>query len=436
MTARGIENRRELDALVHRLWVRRFPDEQAAYRSAEFRALTRYCRDRYCGPGKSAEVVGDEKFDYDAQSREIENCLRFLGAPWHPGVHPAPRMVARVIHDRYTVPTLESFILVPLDLIDGVATVRFGDSIIREFTLKEFASFVGADGLRRFGDRFVPDVDRLHQLTWLVLRREEPALFQRARTFLNIDLWRVGMVEPLPRVFAPDVERALFLLALFPWEQYFAHQSTPWQPFRIPWTYSVHRDAFAFPASSPKFEALSWTLAGNPDEEVFEVPAVMHYFESRDRPKLQTFCAKWSRLVSRVAPLSGQPLQGFNPLVEHFFLRAFLEPNIDQLLWHVTAVEAALGNGSTHSAAKISHRIHVLTGDGRLAMDFRNVHYRRRSQFVHGMHLSDKELWQSDLAAARKTARLVIAKLIEFVAARPGWSREQILGFLNSQKTT
>lgn len=163
----------------------------------------------------------------------------------------------------------------------------------------------------------MPD-ERLSQLTWLVLHRKTATTFQRSKTILNFDLGSIGRVEPLPREFDADVERALFVLALYSWEDYFADQSTPWQPFLMPWTYTVSRHPFGFPPRAPDVDRLNWTLAGNPDEEVFEVPLVMHYFENKHRPRLQRFCAKWSRLVERVAPVAGSAIEGFNPRIEHF----------------------------------------------------------------------------------------------------------------------
>ena len=122
---------------------------------------------------------------------------------------------------------------------------------------------------------------------------------------------------------------------------------------------------------------------------------------------------------------------GFNPRIEHFFLRGFLETKVDQLLWHVTAIDAAVGKEATSVAGKLARRILALTKNDQLVSDFKNVHYKLRSELVHGKSLSVKRLWESDLAAVRRVAREVVVSLVEFVAAHPDWSRNQVIGFLD-----
>lgn len=158
----------------------------------------------------------------------------------------------------------------------------------------------------------------------------------------------------------------------------------------------------------------------------------MHYFEKKDLPSLQEFASKWWELVNRVAPLGKEPLKAFNPRIEHFFLRGFLEGKIDQLLWHVTAIDAAVGKGSANAAGTLSRRIRALTKDKDLAERFKNVHYRRRSELIHGKDLSGSELRESDLSEVRRVARALIVSLIEFVDTHPTWTRDQLTRFLDS----
>ena len=45
------------------------------------------------------------------------------------------------------------------------------------------------------------------------------------------------------------------------------------------------------------------------------------------------WCVRWSTFSP-----------AFNPLIEHFLLRAWREEGIDQLIMHMTAIDAAIGN--------------------------------------------------------------------------------------------
>ncbi len=424
----------ELEVLVGQLWQRKFANVPSAFESTEFRWLVKFCRDRYCGPGVPSEVASKEKFDADLQRHELERFFKFVGAPWHGGRCLDAKSVALSIHTGYTMESTETFTLLPLDLSDGIAPIEFGPWQIREFSTREFEEFIGIESLKRFGPAFVPDVERLHRLSWLVLRRVKKPWFQRNATIFDFDLSKVGLVDPSPREFDVEVERGLFVLALYPWEEYFSDQSSPWQPFRVPWTYTISRHVFGFPPRAPDPDVLNWTLAGNPDEDPFDVPAVLNYFEEKNRPSLQEFVSKWWELVKRVAPLGKEALTGFNPRIEHFFMRGFHERRIDQLLWHVTAIDAAVGKGSANAASTLARRIFALTKNSKLSEEFKKVHYRRRSELIHGKDLGDTDLWESDLAAVRRVARTVIVTLMEFVDAHPTWSRDEVIGFLDSRR--
>lgn len=229
----------DLETLVDQLWKGGFKNDTSAFSSSEFLWLVKFCLERYCGPGTASEVAprasGDsvkDKFDMDLQRNEMQRFFKFVGAPWYRGEYPDAKTVAENIHAGYTADSVETFTLLPLDLVNGVAPIQFGPWQIREFTSKEFEEFVGVEGLKRFGPVFVPDVERLHQLSWLILRREVRPWFQRSATIFSFDLDKVGVVDPFPREFDAAVERGLFVLALYPWEAHFADRSTPWQPFR------------------------------------------------------------------------------------------------------------------------------------------------------------------------------------------------------------
>jgi hypothetical protein len=430
----------DLEALVRQLWKGEFKSAPAAFSSREFLWLVKFCLEQYCGPGTAGEVApkssGDamrDKFDMDLQRHEMERLFRFVGAPWYEGAHPDPEAVAESIHRGYTAESTEMFTMLPLDLVDDIAPISFGSWQICEFTRRDFEEFIGFERLKRVGPGFVPDVERLHQLSWLVLRRAIKPWFQRSATIFNIDWSKFGIVDPFPREFDAEVERGLFVLALYPWEAQLSDKAEPWQPFKVPWAYTTSRHVFGFPPQAPDPDALSWTLAQpDPDEDPFEVPAVLRYIEENEHPILQDFASRWWDLVSRVAPLGGKPLPGFNPRVEHFLLRGFLESKIDQLLWHVTAIDAAVGKGATSVATTLARRIYALTKNKELADGFKNVHYRRRSELIHGKDLSGVPLREADLAEVRRVGRAVTVSLIEFVDTHPGWSRDQLIGFLDS----
>src|SRR3990172_9712291 len=118
--------------------------------------------------------------------------------------------------------------------------------------------------------------------------------------------------------------------------------------------------------------------------------------------------------------------------IRHFFLLGFREDEgIDQLLWYVLAIEAALGKRTERSKKeKIGQRIAALLGDTNATSDFRTL-YDRRNEYVHG-DVVNKQLWADDLRKARRLARRVVEGLLHRVAQDPSVSRDTLLSRLDS----
>lgn len=385
----------------------------------------------FCKPGTLYYV--DNEFDESQLRTEIRNVFRYVGAPWFEGICPSVDAATAALERAYQQTEQQITHLVPLDIADDLPRSSFGPFEIRQFSRAEFSDVVGLARLKRYGAHTVPDVAKLSQFTWLIYRetraRHKP---WRSKTFLSeIHLDEVGRVRQLRRRFSPELELGLFVLTLAPWEEIAANTYWTWQPFRFPWVYAISDDPFREPSRSPDPASLTWEDRYDPStEDVYEAP-LRNTLEDVNKLRLQTTLPQFWQ---KAAPILTKALieEGcFNPLVEHYFLRAFEEEGLDQLLWHTASVDAAVGKKEgSGSTERLFGRLQKLTGDHALTGKFQEL-YDRRSEYIHGRKVKDKNLWQVDLATARKVARLVVTGVLELAHDHPTWSRDELLAYLN-----
>jgi hypothetical protein len=232
-----------------------------------------------------------------------------------------------------------------------------------------------------------------------------------------------------------------------------------WRPFRIPWVYTLDQDILASPKAPPDPTSLRWTevpLTGADDEVVYEErPDVWPLDTNAMSGWPQLTDASWQGVqTARDSALLSRP-------VAHFLLRAFRADGIDEVLDHITAVEAALAlprdhfrepgaqkrrqhleahpdqpvpwrprlsDGSNPSATdRLALRIANLLGSECGGEEFRAL-YRARSDFLHGSTM--QSIPAAQRLGARRLARRVSAELIRRAADDPQLEREPFLSSL------
>ncbi|HUD91621.1 hypothetical protein [Sphingobium sp.] len=124
----------------------------------------------------------------------------------------------------------------------------------------------------------------------------------------------------------------------------------------------------------------------------------------------------------------------FETPVAHFLLRAFLSDGIDEVIAHMTAIEAAVGLEMDHKAKlrpkpdlhkglsatkRVAARIGGMLNDGSAARDYQEL-FELRSTFIHG-RAGLQKISTAKRVMARSIARRVTAGLINLShqTARP-----------------
>jgi len=336
--------------------------------------------------------------------------------------------------------------LIPLDLSDTLPTITFGDCRVGRMSMEELRQYVDYDRLARtYGDGGF-DLGRFQQFHWLIVEEEAPVnRGQDGRELYRFHFDALedhGRIEPHQSRYPKAVERALFWLALAPWERLVERPHFGWRGFHVPWVYTVDHDLFATLRRPPSPDSLSWEehLAYNGDGEPIEQTRPIACWLSEDIDAELT--AHFHLRASAIARF--EELELLQTPMAHFFTRAYLSDGIDEFLGHLLAIEAGVGlpsdRGGKDSAGRktkdtrgpserIVARLAALL-DVPSAESYRSL-FKDRSVFLHGRSMPAIPADQRILA--RTLARRVVDALVLANQADPSLERGAFVDSLFDQ---
>jgi hypothetical protein len=426
-----------LDALAA-LWRIPRPGPDNILSSPAFLLLSEVCDQRY-GGGKATFA--------------LSSALRSLGLPC--GLPPNQLRLAldlstaaAALCAAYSRKTTVRRHICPLDLADDLPPMTFGGARVAQFTAEELEKLFDAPRLARNFPALPFESKRLAQFHWLVVEEEievDPRPDARATPFMFVNMRRdFGEIAPHLGRFPPAVEGALFFLLLARWEEWSTMQEVDWRGFRVPWIYTLDEDLFVRPARPPSPDSLTlepWIFEDHWGEEIeLERPSALPLIDSAKTELLQLFTdAAWTELqAARATPLFETP-------VVHFLVRAFLADGIDEVMAHMTAIEAALGLEIDHkrqlrpkpdphpkpsATERVAARIGAALTDAKAVQNYKDL-FELRSAFVHG-RAGLQKISTPQRVLARNLARRVARALVA-LAAHPTRSRAHVLTDLLNQ---
>ncbi|WP_246774100.1 hypothetical protein [Bradyrhizobium diazoefficiens] len=331
--------------------------------------------------------------------------------------------------------------LAPLDLAADLPPLAFGPAKVCRLSADELRGMIDAPRLRRLYPRQEFDAERFSEFHWLIVEEvvvleQEPE--ERAVPVLLMDLSQdLGRIEPHKGRFPTALEEALFFLLLAPWENWSTMPEVDWRGFRVPWVYTVDSDIFVRPNSPPSADTLSW------EERVYDDGFGGTYEEERPVELQLDEVAKteltvWDRSRwATVEQAKGSVL--FETPIVHFLVHALLAEGVDELLAHITTIEAALGlradyqknfrvapdrHKGMRATNRMRGRVAGLLGDRRFADQYEQL-FDVRSAFLHGRAMT--VISTKERVMARSLARQVVEALILATCAGPIGSREDFL---------
>lgn len=421
----------ELISALESLWRIPPPGPENLLSTPPFVALVDICEARYGG--------GKARF-------ALSTALRSLGLPCMlpvelMGQAAEPQSAATALAQAFGRKTTVRLHMCPLDLADELPPLRFGRARVGAFSAKELEAMFDAPKLARNFRGKPLETERLAQFQWLLVEEEvkiDTRPEARSVPGLFMDMSRdLGEIEPHLGRFPPTVEAALFFLLLAPWERWSTMPEVDWRGFRVPWIYTVDDDLFVRPDPVPSADSLTlepWLVEDASGHEIeLERPTKLPLDEAAEAGLLAFTDKAWRELeAARSGPLFETP-------IAHFIVRAFLADGMDEVMAHMTAIEAALGLEMDHrkwmrqkpdphkgvsATDRVAARMAALLNDPGSARDYKEL-FELRSSFVHG-RAGLQKVSTPLRVRARRLAREVARTLVD-VAVHPARSRADVL---------
>lgn len=412
-------------AAVEAVWRLPRPGPENLLASPTFINLSELCQAEY-GGGKPVFA--------------LSTALRSLGLPCNLPADKAelsldPESAANAIDDAYRRRTTLRRHLCPLDLADEMPMLSFGNARVADFSAEDLTWLFDAPRLARNFHNQPFEAKRLAQFRWLVVEEEitlDPRPEARAAPFMFMTFDPdFGEIDPHLGRFPPVVERALFFLLLAPWERWSTMQEVDWRGFRLPWIYTVDDDLFIRPAPPPSADSLTlepWIVQGDWGEDIeLERPTVLPLDDEAASGLALFTDGAWKDLeTARATDLFETP-------IAHFLVRAFLADGMDEVMAHMTAIEAAVGLEMDHkkwlrpkpdphkavpsATARVAARVAAVLNDRASAQAYKDL-FELRSTFVHG-RAGLQKVSTDQRVMARGLARGVARGLVDLALSGP-----------------
>ena len=409
------------------------PDNLLA--SPTFIALSELCQAEY-GGGKPVFA--------------LSTALRSLGLPCHlpankAGLSLDPESAANAIDEAYRRKTTLRRHLCPLDLADEMPLLSFGNARVANFNSEDLARLFNAPRLARNFHNQSLDAKRMAQFRWLVVEEEltlDTRPEARASPFMYMTPNRdFGEIDPHLGRIPPAVERVLFFLLLAPWERWSMFQEVDWRGFRLPWIYTVDEDLFIRPSPPPSADSLTLepcVVQGDWGEDIeLERPTVLPLDDDASSGLALLTNDAWRDLeTARATDLFETP-------IAHFLVRAFLADGMDEVMAHMTTIEAAVGIEMDHkkrlrpkpdphktvssATERVAARVAAVLNDQTSAQAYKDL-FDLRSTFIHG-RAGMQKVSTKQRVMARCLARGVASGLVDLALNEPS-PRTDVLGDL------
>jgi len=312
--------------------------------------------------------------------------------------------------------------LAPMEFVSFAQdSMDFGDFQICRFTKDNLSSILGSRVNEVFYPWAVVDVNGLHDYWFIQITRGQSSL-ESCAIELPEDWDSIDRVKPRFTTHPSDLHFIIKQLALFDWQadcwrnpilqrggrRSPDDQKRGWLGFGIPFVLRIHDNLLASPNHPPEIPHLETepVIDSRTGEELREEPAFHIKLENGETASFKAFVEEVGNLLSNLQA-SSHPWKSLD-LALQFFMKGFFAEGMEQILWHITSLEALLGQEGAGLKKRLAGRISSILGaDGPEREDickrFEEL-YRFRSDLVHGNQFKE-EVYAGHLRDARDFAR-------------------------------
>lgn len=314
--------------------------------------------------------------------------------------------------------------LAPMEYLElGCDSMTFKRFTIRRFKRAELEGMLQQSVNEVFYPwAYVKDVGMLTGYSMIVVGETEPT--DRVG-FGGAGLADIGKIRVRYTSY-PAIEPALQHLALVDWEAPWLEGTghTPdeweqWERFGVPFVIRLTDDLLSVPAHAPDLSTLATEPVYSPNTGEYEGErrSTSIHLDAKASESLRSYLSRIEDLLEMVRPyLSAWP---FFERAQGFLMKAFFTYELEQLVWHVAALEALLGENKVGITDRLARRIGAIVGrtdaeQRAIRKQFKEL-YDFRSDLVHGDEFG-KQIWEGHLRDARNLTRRVMVWFLHFLA--------------------
>lgn len=232
-----------------------------------------------------------------------------------------------------------------------------------------------------------------------------------------LDFNEIDIVKFKHTDYPNKLELVLKKLSLFNWAPDFCSNSSEkqkfWFGFNIPFFIKVDDNILNSPSKvNYDFQKLDTEPFFHPatNEEIGYRPATYFHFDKRETDDFERFIHEIDNIFIEFNNYQA-PLQFFD-IALGYFIKAFFSDGLEQLLWHISTLEALLGEKADGLTQLLARRTALILSKERkereiIRKQFKEL-YNFRSKLVHGNPFSDKKgksVYVGHLNNAREIAR-------------------------------
>lgn len=307
--------------------------------------------------------------------------------------------------------TVQVRYLVPLGTVDfGLDSVAFGRFRLRRFSAAELRDVLALAANKIFHYWLDVNVDELTPYWFLDFTVDEDSLrideivIPDAGTNLQKEF--TSLPNPILRALQP--------LILYDWDSV-ARWTYPegWARFDIPFVLEISNDLLSPPRWIPPVPSFPKEEVCTEGGDLTDVPFYRFDMSADQSLLFSQFIVEVDNILER---LSNE--WAFLRLALGFLNKAFFSGGLQGLLWHMTSLEAVLGEDREGLTSRLRKRLAFILGstDGpkAVAKTFDEL-YDLRSKLVHGdQKLAEKEIDGGQLGNARQLARRTLLWFLHY----------------------
>jgi hypothetical protein len=338
------------------------------------------------------------------------------------------RILAAKFREEISAKTVKRIQLAPIEFVSfDKETIEFDGFRVKRFTTIKLDDLLKQRACRLFFPWAVIDTDDLADYWFLSCENEMP--------FPKSFEWNFGaQVEAEYSPFSGGFKEAFRRLILYRWrdsttpdDQLRTKATDPWaSPFLVgvPFVLAVLDSLIASPERAPDLDVLATEPCCDSDgHELGQQRVVAWDLSKEETEEFESFIGQIDACIKN-ARISASELR-FLDTALNFLEKAFLSRRAEQLLWHITTIEALIGENKRRLTELLSSRLGRALGRSiderkRIRGAFEEL-YRFRSDLVHGnAAISDKKIFPGHLGLAREMARRLAVWMLHYVSTVRG----------------